>query len=192
MMKHTLSWLLLLGLISGLTTFDHTLLAQDAPAPTSPRKWLVTTYQKLAKAAREHPLTAEEHMWEATADCVPTGPIELRSRVKSLRWNRGVMTVEIEPPVGWMTPPSKKLRPVGFVSRYQLKVSEDEADKMRRGTWFISRGAYEMFRYDLPFVRVPKSHRVGMTMNFEGHRRIYFAAPDLTIEVDGKLYEFAD
>jgi hypothetical protein len=49
----TLTNVLVLALLPGLA------MAQPAK-PTSPRKWLVTSYQKLAEQARQNPLSAAE------------------------------------------------------------------------------------------------------------------------------------
>lgn len=159
------------------------------PNPEPVRKWVIATYKTLAEVARDNPLTASEKMWEKVDECVPDGPIELRAKVKSLSWKDGVLKVRFDEPLGWYT--RKGLTPpkIHYTDEYHILVTEEEATKLRPGTFVIIKAPLKLFTDYGEFLRNhSKTHWIVLTVFIDSGKSAKLASDAIEFQLDGKTY----
>ncbi len=161
--------------------------ADSEPVPI--RRWLISTHKTLAREARDNPLSQYEKMWDKLSECGPDRPIEIRAKVSSMRWADGVLSFVITEPLGWYKRKDTKPPKIDYMRTYYVRVTEEEALKLRTGTFVIIEADVQLFSDQSEYrLKHNNTHRVLFTVSTGNNKLAYYASDAIDLKIDGVKY----
>lgn len=152
------------------------------------RRWLISTHKTLAEVARDNPLSQGEKMWDKLSECGPDRPIEMRAKLSSMRWNDGTLSIVISDPLGWYKRRDAKPPLIDYMRTHHVRVTEEEALKLRTGTFVIIKAEVKLFTDYNEYRRHRDTHRALITLSTGNGKMAYYASDNIELKIDGVAY----